>query len=312
MNIDQLRTFHKVAETGNFTKAAHALFLTQPAVSQHIQALENFYDLRLFDRTGKKVILTHEGEILLEQTSKLLGRFKEIEDLFEQVNALQRGKLDFGSTAVIATYILPRLLGQFNSMYPEIELDLHMGNTHKVTTMVREGIIDFALSGFHERHPELAKVLIHTERMLVVVAPSHPLAKGKSISPSQLASTPFIWREQGTQTRQSVTSWFSKHVDIKEMPPKFMELESLETAKKVVAEGFGITVLPESGARQEIELGQLRAIELDGFQEEVSFYLTFHKGRHFSRAATEFLAMMATDSRLNHGTNISTLLADKS
>ena len=309
MNIDQLRTFQKVAETGNFTKAAHELFLTQPAVSQHIQALENFYDVRLFDRTGKKVLLTREGEVLLGQANELLGRFKEIENLFEQVGALQRGRLDFSSTAVIATYVLPRLIGQFNSRYPEIELGLHMGNTHQVITQIMEGQVDFGFTGFHDKHPELAKVLLHTEKMLVVVSPQHSLARSKGeVSLAKLATTPFIWREQGTQTRQAVSRWFSDHADIQEMPAKFMELESMETAKRVVAEGFGITVLPESAARAEIDLGLLQEITLADFNEEVSFFLTFHKGRSFSRAAGEFLKLLMDDSQLAQAANLADLL----
>jgi len=311
MNIDQLRTFQMVAKAQNFTKAAHELFLTQPAVSQHIQALESHYDLRLFDRTGRKVILTREGEILLAQTKELLHRFQEIETLFEQVNALQRGKLDFGSTAVIATYVLPRLIGQFNNHYPEIELDLRMGNTHQVATLIMEGSVDFGFSGFHDRYPELAKVLIHTEKMLVVASPNHPLAARSTISLNDLATTPFIWREQGTQTRQSLTHWFAERVGRSQMPPKFMELEGVETAKQVVSQGYGITVLPESAARQEIKTGSLQEIELEEFQEEVSFYLTFHKGRFFSRAAREFLSLMANDSHLSHGKHIKELLESR-
>ena len=308
MNIDQLYTFQKVAETSNFTKAAHELFLTQPAVSQQIQALETFYDLRLFDRTGKKVVLTREGEILHGQTQKLLDQFKNIETVFDEVNSLQRGKLNFSSTAVIGTYILPRLIGRFNKQHPELELDLKMGNTHQVTTMIMDGITDFGFSGVHDPYHELAKILIHTEKMLVVAAPDHQLVGRGPLSIAELASTPFIWREQGTQTRQSITRWFAGQVDSKQMPPKFMELEGVETAKRVVAEGFGVTVLPESTSRQEIAAGRLVELTLANFHEEVSFYLTFHKGRSFSRAAQEFLRIMATDANLTLGENINSIL----
>ncbi len=308
MNIDQLRTFQMVAKMGNFTKAGRELFLTQPAVSQHIQALENHYSTILFDRTGKKITLTRTGEVLLSKTAELLEQFNDIEVLFEQIDSLKGGRLAVAATAVIGTYILPRVIGEFNQSYPGVELDLSAGNTHHVASLVLEKKADFGFAGKTQRYLELETLLIHTEPLQVVVAASHPLVQKKKVSVDDLIDVPFIWREQGTQTRESVIRWFSERSFGKQLPPKFIELENVETAKHLVAEGYGITVIPGTAVQDEIAQGRLVPISLEGFQENVDFFILFHCGRVLSKASLEFLKMMAEDTRLSHAENILDLL----
>ena len=117
MNIDPLKAFPRVAHTGSFTKAAEELFLTQPAVSQQIEAQEGSFGITLFDRSNKKVRLSNEGEILLAYTNRLFNIFEEIEILFDQFEDLRKGKVTLGSTAVLGTYFLPRIIGRYSKQY---------------------------------------------------------------------------------------------------------------------------------------------------------------------------------------------------
>ncbi len=292
MNIDHLKSFFMVAKIGNFTKAARALFLTQPAVSQHIQALEHFYDTILFDRTGKKIMLTRQGEILFEQTEELLAKFQEVETIFMGMNNMSRGRLYIASSAVISAYMLPGIIGQYHNTYPDIELNLRGGNTHQTTLMVLEGQVDFGFAaGSPTRYPEVEAFVVHHEEMIAVVAGDSPLAKKKLVSISDLKRIPFITREHGTQTRQFVSTWFSEYKTDKSQL-KFIELESAESAKRIVEGGFGITVIPESAVKQEIGSGRLARVNLKGFRGEATFYLLCHKSRKLSVAAKAFLSMM--------------------
>ncbi|MBW1642137.1 MAG: LysR family transcriptional regulator, partial [Deltaproteobacteria bacterium] len=147
MNFDQLKTFHHVAQAGSFTLAARELFLTQPAVSQQVKALELFLGTTLFDRSGKQVRLTSEGEILLSYTGRLFHLYDEIEAIFSHMQDLKKGKVTIGSTAVIGTYFLPRTIGRYNKRYPGIELDLKMGNSNTVHSMLADGKIDLGFAG---------------------------------------------------------------------------------------------------------------------------------------------------------------------
>lgn len=293
MNIDHLKSFFMVAKVGNFTKAARALFLTQPAVSQHIQALEHFYDTVLFDRTGKKIMLTRQGEILFEHTEELLMKFKDVETIFKGMDNMSRGRLDIASSAVFATYMLPGIIGQYNNAYPDIQLDLRGGNTHQATLMVLEGQVDFGFAaGDASRYPEVETVNIHHEEMIAVVSGNSPLAGKEHVSISDLKRIPFITREHGTQTRQLVGKWISRYEGDKSHL-KFIELQNVETAKRIVEKGFGITVIPESAVKRELASGHLARVKLKEFKEKATFYLLYHKARKLSVAARTFLSMMS-------------------
>ena len=292
MNIDHLKSFFMVAKVGNFTKAARELFLTQPAVSQHIQSLEHFYNTVLFDRTGRKIMLTRQGEMLFEHTQDLLDQFKEIETLFQGLNSMSRGRLDIATSAVVGTYMLPRVVGRYNAAYPDIEMELRGGNSHQVTHLVLEGQVDFGFAaGPATQYPELFTDIVHREKMVAVVSPKNFLADLEVVHLEDFRKTPFISREQGTQTRQIVRNWLAQSSGEK-AKLKFIELENVETVKRVVEEGFGISVIPESAVKREVADGRLVIVNLDGFDEEVTFHLIRHKGRRLSTAAKTFLSMM--------------------
>jgi DNA-binding transcriptional LysR family regulator len=164
MNIDQLRAFHQVAATGSFTKASRSLFLSQPAVSQQVQSLESHLGVTLFDRSGKKVILTSEGKILLKYTMNLFHYYNEIEGLFGRLQKLEIGKITIGATAVMGTYFLPGIIGRYNKRYPGIDIDVRMGNSHKIVSLLLEGEVDIGFAGMIKTNPRLVAFPIHREK----------------------------------------------------------------------------------------------------------------------------------------------------
>ncbi|MBW1751375.1 MAG: LysR family transcriptional regulator [Deltaproteobacteria bacterium] len=307
MNFDQLRTFQAVARTGSFTKAGRKLFLTQPAVSQQIQALEASYGVRLFDRSGKRIHLTREGEMLLSKTSKIVACFREIEVLFEEISNLNKGRLDIATSAVFGTYFLPRPIGRFNHEYPCIEIHLNTGNSHDVISMLLAGKVEFGFGGLVENEPELASILIHQEPLVTVVGSRHPLAANQSISLDTLHSVPFIWREQGTQIRKKVEEWLAGAATAS-APKRFIELKNVETAKRLVEEGYGVTVIPEAAVERELASGLLTKITLPGLDMKASYYLHYPKKRHFSKAAEVFLALFPVAVSLSHAENMGDLI----
>ena len=303
MNIDQLKAFHKVARTGSFTRAADELFLTQPAVSQQIKALEASFGITLFDRSNKKVRLSNEGEILLAYTSRLFNIFEEIEVLFDQFEGLRKGRITLGSTAVLGTYFLPRVIGRYSKKYPGIDIDLRMGNSQMVHNWLLEGGVDLGFAGKMKIHPRLKRIPIHREMLLMVCAKDNPLVQKKSVRVDDLGNTPFIWREKGTQTRSLVKEWFEKNTPRK-FPKKSIELQNLEAAKRTVIEGYGVTVTPEIAVRREIHLGLLRPVHLNDFSLWFEYYLLLLRGRIFSKASLAFIEMLANFKLLSGADNL--------
>ncbi len=303
MNLDQLKTFHAVANTGSFTKASRRLFLTQPAVSQQIRALEASVGVRLFDRSGKKIYLTRHGEMLLSKTTHITAELREIEILFDELSNLGRGRLEIGSSAVFGTYYLPRPIGKFNSTYPCIDINLHSGNSHKVISMLLENKIELGFGGLVEDEPNIVFSLIHQEPLVAVVGKSHPLAAKEEITLNDLQTSPVILREKGTRSRCDVEDWLAG-IAAGYKPERFIELENLETAKRLVEEGYGISIVPRVAVSRELQYGRLKTIALPNLDLTASYYLCYLKKRKPSRATQTFLAQFPQAVTLSHAQNI--------
>jgi DNA-binding transcriptional LysR family regulator len=291
MNIDQIRAFHKVASTGSFTRAARELFVTQPAVSQEIKALEASLGIKLFDRSGKNVRMTAEGEVLLSYALRLFALHEEMESLFGRSKNLQYGQIKLGSTALMGTYFLPKIIGRFNRIYPGIEIDLQMGNSDQVMRLVLEGLVDLGFSGMTTHHARLESILIHQEKLIMVASPRHPLSARK-ISLDDISETPFIWREKGTQTRKLIEKWFLRQLR-GHYPRKSIELQNMEAAKRMVEEGYGITVVPEAAVKREISAGWLKPLQVEELNVLNSYYLVFLKTRKLTSTAEAFRKMLS-------------------
>jgi DNA-binding transcriptional LysR family regulator len=303
MNIDQLKAFHKIAATGSFTKAAHELFLTQSAVSQQIRALEDEVGGRLFDRSGRRIHLTGEGEVLLTYVKRLFDLHEEIEILFGSLRSLQNGKITVGATAVIGTYFMPAAISAYHRQYPGVEIDLRMGNSGQIMRMILDREVDLGIAGMVKKHPSLESAFVHREKLFFVCSPMNPLASRKKVTLSELGGLPFIWREKGTQTLALVKRWFQANAG-GNFPYQTLSLANLEAAKRTVEEGYGMTIIPATAARREIEAGLLKRLNVEKFALNVDYGLFYPKGRLFSRAVEAFLETIRNLGIFSHGENL--------
>jgi DNA-binding transcriptional LysR family regulator len=303
MKVEQIKAFHKVAATGSFTKAARELFLTQSAVSQQIRTLENEIGGRLFDRSGKNIRLTGEGEVLLTYAERLFDLHEEIETLFGSLSTLQKGKIAVGATAVIGTYFMPAVISAYHRQYPGIDIDLRMGNSDQIQHMIIDREVDLGIAGMAKKQATLDSVFIHREALLFVCSPKNPLAARESVALGELDRVPFIWREKGTQTLALVKQWFQENAD-GDFPHQTLSLANMEAAKRIVEEGYGVTIIPATAARREIEAGLLKWLDVEKFDLTVDYGLFYPKDKLFSRAAEAFLETLCNIRIFSHGENI--------
>lgn len=302
MNIEQLKAFHKVAATGSFTRAARELFVTQPAVSHEIKSLESSLGVTLFDRSGRRVRMTAEGEVLFSYVHRLSALHDEIESLFVRMKMLHYGNIRIGSTALLGTYFLPRIIGRLNRKYPGIRVDLQIGNSDEIVHLVREGVVDLGFAGMIVKDARIKFILVHREKLIMVASPRHRLA-GRNISLDDISGTPFIWREKGTQTRKLIERWFALQPRYR-YPQEAIELENMEAAKRMVEEGYGVTVFPEAAVKREISSGLLKRLNLEGLNLVNSYYLLLLKGKKPPRAMEAFLKMLSNSKLLSHNENV--------
>ncbi|MBT8350122.1 MAG: LysR family transcriptional regulator [Deltaproteobacteria bacterium] len=303
MHFDRLKAFHQVALTNSFTKASRVLFLTQPAVSQQVKALELQLGIILFDRSGKKVMLTGEGEILFSYTDRLFQIYDDIKLHFGKLHDLEKGKFTVGSTAVMGTYFLPKIIGKFNRKYPGIDINMQMGNSYSVLNKLISNQVDLGFAGRFKADNRLNCILIHKEKLLLVSSPDNPLTGQASVSASELGTTPFIWREVGTQTQALVKKWFQQKIG-RDYPKRSIELQNIEAAKRTVVEGYGFTIIPEISIRRELHVGLLKRINLDGFDLSFDYYLFYKKRKIFTAAIEAFIDTLIKTRLLSYSDNL--------
>jgi DNA-binding transcriptional LysR family regulator len=258
----RLQVFHAVAKQMSFTKAAETLFMTQPAVTFQIKQLEEHFNTRLFERGHGKIALTPAGEVVLEYAERILSLSSELETRLREMTGRLSGPLLIGASTTIAEFILPRVLGEFKSLHPDVQPKLVVANSEAIENRVAEHTLDIGLIEAPSHLPSLLTEMCCEDELQVVVAPSHPLSKAKSVQPKQLLAYPYVSRESGSGTREFTDLYFRKGgVNPSELNV-VMELGSPEALKGVAGTGLGFAILSKAAVAREQKLGELVAIPL--------------------------------------------------
>jgi DNA-binding transcriptional LysR family regulator len=271
----RLKVFRAVAEHLNFRKAAEQLFLTQPAVTLQIKALESDLGVRVFDRTGGKITLTPQGSLLREYANQLASLASEAERQLGCSQGSVSGELALGASTTIAQYVLPRLLGAFQNEYPQIHFSLHSGNTSEIVRCLLEGRVALGLIEGPARERG-----VHTEPFmedeLVLITP--PLFDSDRLSPAQFLETNLLLREQGSGSRQVVELALQKAGFKLKAFKKVMQLDSTEAIKSAVEAGLGVGFVSRWAIAKELELRTLKIAEVSGVRASRHFTLISRSG----------------------------------
>jgi DNA-binding transcriptional LysR family regulator len=258
----RLQVFHAVAKHLSFTKAAEALFMTQPAVTFQIKQLEEHFNTRLFERGHGRISLTPAGEIVLDYAERILGLSAELDTRLKEMTGQIAGLLLVGASTTIAEFLLPQVLGDFKSKHSNVVPRLFVANSGAVENRVAEHTLDI---GFIEAPSHLAAVATDVcceDELVVVCGPSHPLAQHKAVTPKQLVEYPYISRESGSGTREVTDAYFQKAGVRPESLNVVMELGSPEALKGLVATGVGFTIMSRATVQKESRLGELVGVPL--------------------------------------------------
>jgi LysR family transcriptional regulator, transcriptional activator of the cysJI operon len=271
----RLKVFRAVAEHLNFRKAAGQLFLTQPAVTLQIKALESDLGVRVFDRAGGKITLTRQGTVLLQYASKLANLASEAERQLGCSEGSVSGELALGASTTIAQYVLPRLLGAFQNEYPKIQFSLHSGNTSEVVRWLLEGKVALGLIEGPARERGVRTEPFMEDELILIMPPSFD---SNRLTPAQLLATILLMREQGSGSRRVVEMALEK-ADLKlKAFKKVMELDSTEAIKSAVEAGLGVGFVSRWAIAKELELGTLKVAEVSGVRATRHFSLISRTG----------------------------------
>jgi len=258
----RLQVFHAVAKHLSFTKAAEALFMTQPAVTFQIRQLEEHFNTRLFDRAHGRIALTPAGQLALEYAERILGLSSELDTRLKEMSGQVAGPLLIGASTTIAEFLLPQVLGEFKARYPAVVPRLFVANSEAVQGRIAERSLDLGFIEGDSHLPSLVTDVCCDDELRVVCAPSHPLAKLKSVVPKALLEHAYVSREPGSGTREVIDHYLQKAGVQPDSLQVVMELGSPEALKGLVATGLGFTIMSRAIAALEVKLGRLVQIPL--------------------------------------------------
>lgn len=292
MEDHKLKVFCTVAETKSFSKASEIIHLTQPAVSLQIQALEELYETKLFDRSSSTVTLTAAGEILYRYAKEILALYAAAEKNIGELTGLVKGSISVGASSTIGNYLLPNVLADFRRTHPKIRVHLFVGNTKRIVEYLNSGNVDFGIvEGDVTRQKLIVEKLI-TDELVVIVPPLHPWAKKREVSIYDVTKEPFILREEGSGTRQIIEKYLSKHgISTHEMKASMM-LGSTVAIKGAVESGVGISIMSRWAARKEAKYGSLKLLSIKEEKLLRDFSLIYQKNAIASHAIDEFLSYL--------------------
>ena len=260
MDYAQIRAVVEVARLQSFSRAAEALGLTQPAISAQVRAVEDECGFRLFDRLGRNVYVTQPGAVLADYGRRLLQYRREAQRAMSDLHSGPAGRLVLGATEAICTYVLPRIIHEFQRQYPNVSVSIFRHNTNRVVRKLTEGVLDAGFISLPIEKEDLQAVAVFRDRWVVAVAPSNPLAQQDKVRVEDLLQYPLILPETG-HTRELMERLLG--ADRRRAKIAF-EVSGIEVIKRFVAEGMGVTLLGEMYADDEVATGRLKLIPLAG------------------------------------------------
>lgn len=289
MDLWQLTILTKVVEMKSFSKAGAAIHLSQPTVSSHIKDLEDHFECRLIDRMGKEALPTRAGELLYGYAKRLLTLRDETETALAQFKGKTRGHLIIGGSTIPGGYILPRLIARFLSRFPEVTVSLEISDTEKIIEAIVGGQIEIGLVGARSNDKNLIQTPLVEDTLSLIIPGDHPWSGRTSITPSMLASEPFIAREAGSGTLKSLTQCLAEAGFEASRLRIVATMGSTAAVRQAVKSGMGISILSPCAVEEDLKNGSLAALSIEGINLTRHFYLTVHKARTASPLCAGFM-----------------------
>ena len=286
MELRQLKTFVLISKLGSFVQAADMLGYAQSTITSHIQTLESEMGVKLFERLGRRVMLTHQGASLLPYAEQVIKLTSEALEAVANHDAPQ-GKLIIGTSESLGTYRLPELLQVYRKVYPNVEMILKFANCTTIFDYLRNNEIDVGII-INDRIKDDDFIIntISNEQMLFLVSSDHPLSQKEKVTPHDLAEACVILTEPGCSYRLRMEKILK---DFKIVPQSFLEASSNESIKHLIMLGLGISMLPRFTVEKELLDGRICAVKWEGPNPEYTVQILYHKDKWISPTLQIFL-----------------------
>ncbi|MBR8702304.1 HTH-type transcriptional regulator CysL [Fusobacterium sp. DD29] len=286
----RVNTFIELCKTRNYTKTAENLHMTQPAVTQHIKHLEEFYQCKLFNYNKKVLTMTEQGKILYKYLLTLSSDSKKIQEEITELGYVKR-TLHFGATLTIGEYAMPKIMEKLSIDYPDVNINFMIRDTRELLEELKNGNIEFALiEGFFEK-TDYESIVFAKETFVGVCSVDNPIAQ-KKCSFEDLLSERLILREAGSGSRDIFEKiLYENNLSISNFKKKY-EIENINVIKELVKKDVGISFLYKKAIEDDLKAGQLAVIDVKNSEEEREFNFVFMKNSFHKKEYKQWFNIM--------------------
>jgi DNA-binding transcriptional LysR family regulator len=260
MRLEQLDAFVEVAHRGSVSRAADALFVTQPTLTARLKGLERELDATLFIRSQRGMRLSDAGRAFLPYAERTVDTVSTGRRLLDELSRGEAGGLALGAAPAVSTYVLPRILTRFRATHPKVSVAVRTGHSEEVLELVLREQVQVGL-GRALRHPDVEAIPLYDDELVLVVEPKHPFADQAAIGPDQMTEVQLILFDRTSSYHRLTFDFFQQ---IGALPRGVMELDNIDAAKKMVEQGLGVALLPHTAVAAELEAGSLKPVTLAG------------------------------------------------
>src|SRR5918992_4177594 len=273
MRTEQLDTFVEVARRGSVSRAAEALYVTQPTLTARLKGLEQDLDAKLFVRSQRGMRLSDAGRAFLPYAERSLDAVSSGRRLLSELARGEGGQLALGAAPAVSTYVLPRILTRFRRTHPKVSLAVRTGHSEEVLELVLREQVQIGL-GRLLRHPQVEAIPLYEDELMLVVDPKHPLADQGAVGPDELLEVQLILFDRTSSYRRLTSEFFE---GVGAVPRAVMELDNIDAAKKMVEQGLGVALLPHTAVAAELESGSLKTVTLAGVRSPKQRIVIFRR-----------------------------------
>lgn len=299
-SLRQLKAFITVAENKSFTKAAKLLYMTQPAISAQIKALEERLEVSLMERNDKNMVLTEAGQIFFQEAQKIISLYDVFMGSLDELKGVRKGKIFLAASTIPGEYVLPCLVGGFNKIYPGVELSLKIADTGIVAEQLMKRTADIGMIGARVKNDALHLEEFMKDELIVIGQPQE-VDPVKQMSLKELAASNLVLRESESGTRMVLFEQLKKSgIDTHKLRV-IMELGSTRAVITAVQNGLGLSVVSRLAAGDALELGKIREISVPGIDLQRSLYLAWNDNKYQSHAVKAFLGYLESQKVLVNG-----------
>jgi DNA-binding transcriptional LysR family regulator len=290
--LKQIKTFQKVARLQSISKAANALFVTQPAVTQQIKQLEEVFGLALIEPFGRTVQLTESGKIFFKLSETLLANLADLEETMSNLINLEKGHIRLGIVST-TKYFVPMLMMEFKKVYPAISFDLKIANREEMVNLLRNNLVDLVIMGRPPNKVEYDAIPFITNPLGIISGEKYPLKNKTTYRLEDLKNEKFIAREEGSGTRLLMEKIFLEK-GVK--PEIFMSIASNETIKQSVMANMGLTFISLRAVSRELDNGELKLLNVEGLPYIGHWYVMHRAEKRLSPSTVAFKDFMIEKS----------------